>query len=188
MQSLQFTRSLFNIAKRMTPQNVKSTLVPVTVALDSTFSTVTTLGELNLETDTTQRFKVYTKTGDKGTSSLYTGVRLPKTDAIFEALGSTDELSSLLGHAREFCNDSTVLQCLAPQITTIQCCLQDIGSNIATPHEPDSSDLTRKQAKTRFDSQGSHLKNLELWIDDYDATLPPLTKFILPSGNTIKCL
>ena len=49
-----------------------------------------------------QGFKIYTKTGDKGTSALYTGDRLPKDDTIFECLGSIDELNANLGLAREY--------------------------------------------------------------------------------------
>ena len=46
-------------------------------------------------------YKIYTKTGDKGTSSLYTGLRLEKSNEIFESLGTIDELNAHLGLARE---------------------------------------------------------------------------------------
>ncbi|KAI8345707.1 Adenosylcobalamin biosynthesis, ATP:cob(I)alamin adenosyltransferase-like protein [Mortierella sp. GBAus27b] len=126
------------------------------------------------------RPKIYTKTGDKGTSSLFTGERRPKDDVVFEALGTNDELSSSIGLAREFCLDQDDLQGMVNQLEQIQCLLQDIGSNIATPRD---SATAPRLARTEFDSDGQHVQDLETWIDTMDQELPPLTSFILPSGG-----
>ncbi|KAK9522733.1 hypothetical protein VZT92_019179 [Zoarces viviparus] len=120
--------------------------------------------------------KIYTKTGDKGFSSTFTGERRPKEDHIFEALGSTDELSSAIGLAREFCLDKG--HTFTYQLDKIQCILQDVGSNIATPR---SSARESHIKKTTFTAQP--IADLENWIDKFTDELPPLTNFILPSGG-----
>ncbi|RUP40798.1 cobalamin adenosyltransferase-domain-containing protein [Jimgerdemannia flammicorona] len=131
-----------------------------------------------------REMKIYTKTGDKGTSSLFTGERRAKDDNIFEALGTTDELSSHLGLAREFCDEQG--NGLSGKLEKIQCLIQDIGSNIATPRE--SSNAAARLAKTTFDTQGIFVADLEQWIDELTAELPPLTKFILPVRDGYTCL
>ncbi|XP_065106834.2 corrinoid adenosyltransferase MMAB [Paramisgurnus dabryanus] len=120
--------------------------------------------------------KIYTKTGDKGFSSTFTGERRPKEDQIFDALGTTDELSSVIGLAREFCIDKG--HSFTDQLDKIQCVLQDVGSNIATPL---SSARDSHITKTKFSSQP--VTELERWIDSFTEELPPLTNFILPSGG-----
>ncbi|XP_051981304.1 corrinoid adenosyltransferase [Xyrauchen texanus] len=120
--------------------------------------------------------KIYTKTGDKGFSSTFTGERRPKEDHIFDALGTTDELSSAIGLAREFCIDKG--HTFTDQLEKIQCVLQDVGSNIATPM---SSARDSQIKKTKFSSQP--VIELERWIDSFTEQLPPLTNFILPSGG-----
>ncbi|XP_071755876.1 corrinoid adenosyltransferase MMAB [Centroberyx gerrardi] len=120
--------------------------------------------------------KIYTKTGDKGFSSTFTGERRPKEDHVFEALGTTDELSSAIGLAREFCLDKG--HTFTYQLDKIQCVLQDVGSNIATPR---SSARESHIKKTKFTPQP--VADLESWIDTFTAELPPLTNFILPSGG-----
>ncbi|KAI9217327.1 cob(I)alamin adenosyltransferase [Blastocladiella britannica] len=122
--------------------------------------------------------KIYTKSGDKGTSQLYNGERRNKTDDVFEALGSVDELSSCIGMANEYCQLAG--NGMEERLFEIQCVLIEIGSNIATPRIS-SADAEYKLTKTAFED--AHVATLESWIDALDATLPPLTHFILPSGG-----
>uniref|UniRef100_A0A8C0BBU1 Corrinoid adenosyltransferase MMAB n=1 Tax=Buteo japonicus TaxID=224669 RepID=A0A8C0BBU1_9AVES len=98
----------------------------------------------------------------KGFSSTFTGERRPKADRIFEALGATDELSSAIGLVNE----------------SVQCMLQDVGSNIATPL---SSAREAHLKRTSFSEKP--VLELEQWIDSYSEQLPPLRAFILPSGG-----
>ncbi|KAI9190271.1 hypothetical protein H9P43_001704 [Blastocladiella emersonii ATCC 22665] len=126
-----------------------------------------------------KRIHIYTRTGDKGTSALFTGERRAKDDQVFEALGATDELSSALGLAREFCVEAG--NGLEGKLETIQCLLQDAGGNIATPRDCGSDPHLKR---TEFDSHGEHAASLEKWIDELeDRGLPPLRNFILPSGG-----
>ncbi|RVE68163.1 hypothetical protein OJAV_G00089740 [Oryzias javanicus] len=127
-------------------------------------------------TEDSKVHKIYTKTGDKGFSSTFTGERRPKEDHIFEALGNTDELSSVIGLAREFCLEKG--HTFIHQLDKIQCILQDVGSNVATPR---SSARDSHIKKTKFTSQP--IADLETWIDNFTKELPPLTNFILPSGG-----
>lgn len=120
--------------------------------------------------------KIYTKTGDKGTSCLYNGERLSKDSFVFHALGDVDELNSALGIAREHL--ATLDVTLAEQLEVIQSRLLDVGSVIATPAGNSSE---RKLQRVEFDS--SAITDLEKWIDAMDTNLPPLKNFILPSGG-----
>ncbi|XP_066299545.1 corrinoid adenosyltransferase MMAB-like isoform X2 [Branchiostoma lanceolatum] len=128
------------------------------------------------EEETKKKLKIYTRTGDKGRSSLFTGERRSKDDTIFEALGTTDELSCAIGVAGEFGHDAG--HQFMDRLEKIQSLLQDVGSNIATPR---TKAQDRKLARTAFPS-GS-VEELERWIDEYTEQLPPLTNFILPSGG-----
>lgn len=123
--------------------------------------------------------KIYTRTGDKGQSSLFTGERRPKNDDVFEALGNTDELNSLLGLAGEYCQDSG--HDFGEKIKKIQSTLLDIGSFVATP----LTSATEAQLKRLQTFPLSLTTELEKWIDEYQEQLPPLRNFILPSGG--KC-
>ena len=122
------------------------------------------------------RMKVYTKTGDKGSSSLYSGERREKDDIIFAALGDVDELNSVVGVAREYAAELDPE--LGSQLETIQSRLLDIGSAVATPI-PSSNE--KKLQRVAFNASATD--DLEKWIDAYTEMLPALTQFILPSGG-----
>ncbi|XP_064620804.1 corrinoid adenosyltransferase MMAB-like isoform X2 [Lineus longissimus] len=122
------------------------------------------------------RLKIYTRTGDKGTSATFTGERRSKDDVIFDALGSTDELTSAIGLAKEFCVEAG--HPLVDRLETVQCVLQDVSSNVATPK---SSARAAHIRKTTFSSE--NVTDLENWIDEYTEQLPPLKNFIIPSGG-----
>nr|KAF6403732.1 metabolism of cobalamin associated B [Molossus molossus] len=117
--------------------------------------------------------KIYTKTGDKGFASTFTGERRPKDDQVFEALGTTDELSSAIGFAMEFIAEKG--HPFAEELEKIQCSLQDVGSALATPR---SSAREAHLRHTTFET--GPILELERWIDKYSSQLPPLTAFILP--------
>ncbi|KAI9293402.1 hypothetical protein K502DRAFT_293790, partial [Neoconidiobolus thromboides FSU 785] len=123
--------------------------------------------------------KIYTKTGDKGKSSLFNGERREKDDIVFEALGTTDELSSILGLAREYCQEEN--NGLNEPLKKIQSTLLDIGAHIATPR---NNTIHEKRIElTKFDQENNLVKEMEQHIDQLSADLPPLKNFILPSGG-----
>nr|XP_060642120.1 corrinoid adenosyltransferase MMAB [Anolis sagrei ordinatus] len=122
------------------------------------------------------KLKIYTKTGDTGFSSTFTGERRPKDDWIFDALGTLDELSSAIGLSSEFGKEGG--HSFAEELHKVQCRLQDAGANIATPV---SSAREAHLKRTSFDEKP--VSELEKWIDGYTDRLPPLQSFILPSGG-----
>ncbi|GMF35949.1 unnamed protein product [Phytophthora lilii] len=122
--------------------------------------------------------KVYTKTGDKGTSQLFSGERRPKSDGVFQALGDTDELNAQIGVAVEQARLAANAE-LPPRLEQIQSRLFDLGACVATPLT--SASETKQRRAGMFDE--ANVAQLERWIDEMDAQLPPLKCFILPSGG-----
>ena len=121
--------------------------------------------------------KIYTKTGDNGNSSLFTGERRPKNDEAFEALGTIDELSSQIGLAMATANPNLPY---LEELQRIQCILQDIGSVVATPNS--SARKAHLEKLPNFSQR--HTIELQEWIDEYTKVLPILQNFILPGGST----
>lgn len=121
--------------------------------------------------------KVYTKTGDKGKTSLLGGSKVPKSDIRIAAYGNVDELNSFVGHLhdQDGMSDET-----RARLVAVQNDLFTLGSLLAV--EPDFKGFELPQIGK------SDIEKLESWIDEMDAELPELKNFILPSGHKIVSL
>lgn len=116
--------------------------------------------------------KIYTRSGDDGTTCLVTGRRIGKDSLRVESYGDVDELNSLLGVAASngLCAE------LAEIVTQVQSALFDLGADLACPAGEDSKiDVPRISQ--------DHVAKLEAHIDRLTAELEPLTQFILPGGS-----
>lgn len=118
--------------------------------------------------------KIYTKTGDKGMTSLIGGKRVPKNSARLESYGTIDELNSYLGMIRSFQIDLQVVE----ELVIIQSRLFDIGGNLAT--DPEQTEI-----KVRLGVKENDIDLLEKAIDRMDAEVPPMKYFVLPGGNQV---
>lgn len=117
-------------------------------------------------------FKIYTKTGDKGSTSLIGGVRVPKSHIRIESYGTVDELNSYMGMVGDMANDARISEWLHE----IQDRLFTIGSVLAT--NPD------KEVKMKLpDLHEADVIWLEQKIDEMNEVLPEMRSFILPGGN-----
>lgn len=115
--------------------------------------------------------KIYTKTGDTGTTSLFGGKRVLKSDLRIDTYGTVDELNSWIGVLR----DQSVNQNRCPVLIEIQDRLFTIGSILAT--EPGNTKV-KIPSLTETD-----ITFLEKEIDAMDAILPPMKFFVLPGGH-----
>jgi cob(I)alamin adenosyltransferase len=117
-------------------------------------------------------FKIYTKTGDKGETSLFGGARVPKSSLRIEAYGTVDELNSYLGLVRD--HVPADLPGARQLLKDIQDRLFVIGANLA-------SDPSKQMSVP--DVREADIETLERAMDAMDAELPPLKNFILPGGH-----
>lgn len=118
--------------------------------------------------------KIYTRTGDDGTTALFGGNRVEKHDARIAAYGTVDETNAFVGSARSHLQGRPGCDALDPVLARIQQELFVLGADLATPHEA-------KPVVPRI--QEDHVRRLEQDIDHLDAALPPLKHFILPGGS-----
>ena len=109
--------------------------------------------------------KIYTKTGDKGQTSLATGQRVSKTDKRIEAYGTADELNSFVGLLRVQVPNNE-------ELGWIQNRLFDLGACLAG-------------ATLRIEDEA--ITKVEQWIDRMQEQVPPLRAFVLPTGDEAAC-
>jgi cob(I)alamin adenosyltransferase len=118
--------------------------------------------------------RIYTRTGDDGTTALGTGARRPKYDLRIESYGTVDETNSVIGLARLH---TAAMPELDAMLGRIQNDLFDLGADLCTPDDGTKLDW---EPLRMVDSQ---VKRLETEIDTLNARLKPLRSFILPGGS-----
>lgn len=123
--------------------------------------------------------KIYTRTGDKGTTGLATGERRQKSDLRVAAYGTIDEANAALGLAVNAMAESE--SSLKDIIINIQNDLFDLGADLSTPKDPASTEPEPEGSALRISE--AQVTRLENEIDKLNAELAPLTSFILPGGN-----
>ncbi len=121
--------------------------------------------------------KIYTRTGDAGTTGLVDGSRRAKYDPRLQAIGEVDELNSAIGWAIMAVAAST-----AADLRRIQNDLFDLGADLATPlSDAEGADFAPSEMVLRI--VPAQADWIESRIDTLNETLPPLTSFILPGGS-----
>lgn len=122
--------------------------------------------------------KIYTKTGDQGTTALFGGTRVPKHHIRIESYGTVDELNSHIGLLR----DQDINQLHKEFLMQIQDKLFTVGAILAT--DPDKAILKSGQERLNIPKiSNEDVEQLEKSIDAMDESLPPMTHFVLPGGH-----
>lgn len=119
--------------------------------------------------------KLYTKTGDDGSTGLFGGGRVRKDHARIEAYGTVDEANAVIGLAAVACGTRECTE-LAGVLVTIQGRLFDLGADLATPHGASHENRVRRVGE-------ANVTELERWIDQFDGANAPLRTFVLPGGT-----
>jgi len=119
--------------------------------------------------------KIYTRTGDKGTTALATGERVPKHALRIESYGTVDETNATVGLARLHTKDDRALDAM---LARIQNDLFDLGADLATPGKT-AAELGYEPLRI----VAAQATRLEAEIDELNANLEPLRSFVLPGGT-----
>ena len=121
--------------------------------------------------------KLYTRTGDDGSTGLFGSERVGKDHPRVEACGCVDELNALVGLAAAACGDSDLAR-LKAILDALQKMLFTLGADLATPaEETHGSKITRTTARDVTEVEG--------WIDEFDTDNTPMRNFVLPGGTEL---
>jgi cob(I)alamin adenosyltransferase len=120
--------------------------------------------------------KIYTRTGDDGTTGLASGARVRKDDLRVEAYGTVDESNAAIGIAATYCRPG---DSIAPILTAIQNDLFDLGADLATPIQ------SGEKPGSRLRILATQTERLERTIDHFNENLAPLNSFVLPGGTPL---
>jgi cob(I)alamin adenosyltransferase len=124
--------------------------------------------------------KIYTRTGDDGTTGLGTGERRKKYDLRIAAYGTIDETNAAIGVARLHTGRDAVLDAV---LSRIQNDLFDVGADLCTPDAGNKSNAGNKSGAARLTVTANQVAWLEGEIDRLNADLSPLKSFVLPGGS-----
>ncbi len=120
--------------------------------------------------------RIYTRTGDDGSTGLVGGARTRKNSPRVEAYGDIDELNCLIGICVTLATGEREAG-IRDKLQLIQNELFDLGSELATPHGSSWSGMLKTEV--------SHVERLERWIDELNESLPDLKSFVLPGGTLL---
>ena len=120
--------------------------------------------------------RIYTRTGDSGTTALGTGERRAKNDLRIEAYGTIDEANSAIGLVRVATGSDAVCARVDAMLLCIQNDLFDLGADLCVPHSAKGETLPLRIVQSQVD-------RLERNIDELNAELEPLRSFVLPGGS-----
>lgn len=119
--------------------------------------------------------RIYTRSGDKGQTSLVYGQRVPKNHLRVEAYGPCDEVNSSIGLAASYIEETSWdgKHAFLDQLQRVQTILFHVGAELSTP----------KDKEVYWKLEQKHIDEMEKQIDEWDKSLEPLKNFILPSGH-----